>query len=233
VKIVNYCNAVLMQECKDFQDFSGRDVDTFYISNNKFLNINNEENVILNQREKGSYRFLINHKDSTDFINLDVEDLSIFSPLTKIENQVHFNEAIDCNKTGLRHFKLNSIIYYKLVKYFSQGIVFSYEQLYKLKKIISSISSDELNYILSLTLKNLPQENIWIKKLIDDDFWHQSIDPGLESKIPLIHPNLHRYELKNSQPKSWLQEDFKTFQTGPHSDESASHPCLHGRDLLK
>ena len=170
VKIVNYCNAVLMQECKDFQDFSGRDVDTFYISNNKFLNINNEENVILNQREKGSYRFLINHKDSTDFINLDVEDLSIFSPLTKIENQVHFNEAIDCNKTGLRHFKLNSIIYYKLVKYFSQGIVFSYEQLYKLKKIISSISSDELNYILSLTLKNLPQENIWIKKLIDDDF---------------------------------------------------------------
>ena len=124
VKIVNYCNAVLMQECKDFQDFSGRDVDTFYISNNKFLNINNEENVILNQREKGSYRFLINHKDSTDFINLDVEDLSIFSPLTKIENQVHFNEAIDCNKTGLRHFKLNSIIYYKLVIFFSGNSFF-------------------------------------------------------------------------------------------------------------
>ena len=37
IKIVKNCNAVLMQEYKDFQDFSGRDVDTFYISNNKFL----------------------------------------------------------------------------------------------------------------------------------------------------------------------------------------------------
>jgi len=169
-KIVNYCDAVLMQECKDFQDFSGRDVDTFYISNNNFLKINNEENVILNQREKGSYRFLINHKDSTDFINLDVEDLAIFSPLTKIENQVHFNEAIKCEKTSLKHFKLNSMIYYKLVKYFSQGIIFSYEQLYKLKKTINSVNQDDLNYILSLTSKNLPKENIWIKKLIENDF---------------------------------------------------------------
>ena len=45
--------------------------------------------------------------------------------------------------------------------------------------------------------------------------------------------NVFVLDMKNSQPKSWLQEDFKTFQTGPHSDESASHPCLHGRDLLK
>ena len=169
-KIVKYCDAVLMQECKNFQDFSGRDVDTFYISNNKFLNINNEENVILNQREEGSYRFLINHKESTDFINLDVEDLTIFSPKTKTENEIHFNEAIECHNTGLKHFKLNSIIYYKLVKYFSQGIVFSYEQLYKLKKILNSIDANDLNYILNLTSKNLPRENIWIKKLIENDF---------------------------------------------------------------
>ena len=27
--IVNYCDSVLMQECNDFQDFTGRDVDTF------------------------------------------------------------------------------------------------------------------------------------------------------------------------------------------------------------
>ena len=170
IKIVNYCNAVLMQECKDFQDFSGRDVDTFYISNNKFLNINNEENVILNQREKGSYRFLINHKDSTDFINLDVEDLAIFSPKTKTENQMHFNEAIECEKTKLKHFQLKSMIYYKIVKYFSEGIVFSYEQLYKLKKTINSLNSNDLNYILNLTSKNLPKENIWIKKLIENEF---------------------------------------------------------------
>ena len=170
IKIVNSSNAVLMQECEDFKDFSGRDVDTFYISNNKFLEINYEKNVILNEREKGSYRFLINDKDSSDFINLDVEDLTMFSPLTKIENQVHFNEAIECEKTGLKHFKLNSLIYYKLVKYFAQGIVFSYEQLYKLKKKLNSITSEELSYILNLTSKNLPKENIWIKKLIENDF---------------------------------------------------------------
>ena len=170
IKIVNRCDAVLMQECEDFKDFSGRDVDTFYISNDKFLKINYKENIILNEREKGSYRFLINDKNSTDFLNLDVEDLAMFSPATKIENQVHFNEAIECKKTGLKHFKLNSLIYYKLVKYFSQGIVFSYEQLYKIKKKLNSITSDELNYILNLVSKNLPKENFWIKKLIENDF---------------------------------------------------------------
>ncbi len=170
IEIVNYCNAVLMQECKDFEDFSGRDVDTFYISNDKFLNINNKENFILNQREKGSYRFFINNKNSTDFINLDVEDLTVFSPNSKTENQIYFSEAIKCEKTSLRHFRLNSIVYYKLVKYFSKGIVFSYEQLYKLKKIINSLKLNELNHILFLTSKNLPKENIWIKKLIENDF---------------------------------------------------------------
>jgi len=169
-KIVRCSNAVLMQECKNFEDFSGRDVDTFYLFNSQFLNIDFGEDVILNQREEGSYRFLINHRDMTDFINLDVENLAIFSPQTKNENEIHFKEAINCDKTGLKHFEIKSIIYYKIVKYFSQGIVFSYEQLYKLKKILNSVNINDLNYILNLTSKNLPNENIWIKKLIQDDF---------------------------------------------------------------
>ena len=37
IKIVKNCNAVLMQECKDFQDFSGRDVDTFIFQIINFL----------------------------------------------------------------------------------------------------------------------------------------------------------------------------------------------------
>jgi len=164
-KIVKSNSAVLMQECKNFQDFSGRDVDTFYLSNNQFLNIDNGEDVILNKREKGSYRFLINHKEITEFINLDVEDLTIFAPQTKKENEIHLKEAIYCDKTGLKHFQLKSIIYYKIVKYFSQGIVFSYEQLYKLKKLLNSLDNNDLDYILHLTSKNLPKENIWIKKI--------------------------------------------------------------------
>ena len=78
---------------------------------------------------------MINYRHSIDFINLDVEDLEIFSPFSKIDNRKYFDQAIHCEKTGLKHFKLNSIIYFKLVKYFYYGIVFSYEQLYKLKKI--------------------------------------------------------------------------------------------------
>ena len=170
INIVNNCDAVLMQECNDFKDFSGRDVDTFYILKNKLLEVNYKEDVILNEREKGSYRFLINYKHSTDFINLDVEDLEIFSPFSKIENKKYFDQAIHCEKTSLKHLKLNSIIYLKLVKYFYYGIVFSYEQLYKLKKKLNSIKSEELDYILYLTSKNLPKENIWIKKLIENDF---------------------------------------------------------------
>lgn len=204
-KIVKFSNAVLMQECKNFEDFSGRDVDTFYLSNNQFLNIDNGEDVILNQREQGSYRFLINHKEMTDFINLDIEDLAIFSPQTKNENEINFKEAIDCDKTGLKHFKLKSIIYYKIVKYFSQGIIFSYEQLYKLKKILNSIDTNDLNYILNLTSKNLPKENIWIKKLIEDDFQTFEQDEGVKNfwiKKRIIRQNKRKVfagklELKN------------------------------------
>ena len=204
-KIVKFSNAVLTQECKNFQDFSGRDVDTFYLSNNQFLNIDNGEDVILNEREKGSYRFLINHKEMTEFINLDIEDLAIFSPQTKKENELHFKEAINCEKTGLKHFQLKSIIYYKIVKYFSQGIIFSYEQLYKLKKILNSIDINDLNYILNLTSKNLPKENIWIKKLIENDFQTFEQDKDIKNfwiKKRIIRQNKRRVfagklEIKN------------------------------------
>ena len=75
-----------------------------------------------------------------------------------------------CEKTGLKHFKKTAIIYYKLVKYFSQGVIFSYEQLYKLKKILNSLEVKDLRYILNLTSTYLPKESIWIKKLIDENF---------------------------------------------------------------
>lgn len=181
IKIVKYCDSILIHECNHFQNFSGRDIDTFYISENKFLDINNEENFIFHQREEGCYRFLINHKESSDLINLDVDNLNIFSPYTKNLNKINFDEAIYCEKTDLKHFKSNAIIYYKLVKYFSQGIVFSYEQLYKLKKILNSIDANDLNEILHLTSKNLPKENIWIKKLIEYDFQTFELDNDIKN----------------------------------------------------
>ena len=39
IKIVKYCDSILIHECNHFQNFSGRDIDTFYIPKNKFLDI--------------------------------------------------------------------------------------------------------------------------------------------------------------------------------------------------
>lgn len=168
-KLVKSSNAILMHECKNFENFDGRDIDSFYIFDEKFLNVN-QKDVILHQRDKGSFRFLINNKKTPYFINLDVEDISIFSPKTKKLNQKNIREAIKCNKTGLRHFSLNAIIFYKLIKYFSAGVVHSYEQLYKIKKTISSLSTKDLNYILKLTSNFLIEEKFWINKLIRKNF---------------------------------------------------------------
>ncbi len=168
-RLVKNSNAILMHECKNFENFDGRDIDSFYIFDEKFLNVN-QKDVILHQRDKGSFRFLINNKKTPYFINLDVEDLSVFSPKTKKLNQKNIKEAIQCNKTGLRHFSLNAIIFYKLIKYFSAGVVHSYEQLYKIKKTISSLSTKNLNYILELTSNFLIEEKVWIDKLIRINF---------------------------------------------------------------
>ena len=134
VEITEACGAVLMHECNNFIDFSGRDIDTFYISSENLFKFD-EKDLILHEREKGSYRFLINHKETSKFINLDFEDLNIFSKKTKLFNKEKFISAKKCQKTNLKHFDLNTVIFFKLIKYFSHGIVHSYEQLFKLKKI--------------------------------------------------------------------------------------------------
>ena len=169
IKIVKYCDAVLMHPCDNFQNFSGRDIDSFCISSEKFLNIN-EEDAVLHQREKGAYRFLINDSNSLSFINLDVEDLTIFSSKTKLINEKSFSQAINCSKTSLRHFELVSIIFYKLVKYFRYGVIHSYEQLYKLKIILNLLKTEDLDYIMCLTSKYLRKEHAWIKYLVNNDF---------------------------------------------------------------
>ena len=94
---------------------------------------------------------------------------------------MNFQEAFTCKKTDLKHFDLNAIIYYKIVKYFSHGIVFSYKQLFDLKKILNSLGSKDLNYILNLTASNLPKENIWIKKLIENDFKAFELDDEVKN----------------------------------------------------
>lgn len=179
-EIVKTCNATLVHECKNFEDFDGRDVDTFFFLKKNFFDFE-KKNVIFHQREKGSYRFLINDNNSSKFLNIDVEDLSIFSPKTKILNQNYINNVIRCKKTGLDHFNLEAIIFYKIVKYFSKGVIHSYEQLYKLKKTLNSLNSQTLNHILDLTKKNLPFENIWLQKLVENNFEDYEKDEAVKN----------------------------------------------------
>lgn len=183
INIINYCDAVLMQECNYFENFTGRDVDTFFLSKKGFLDIKNnyKDNFIFHKREKGSYRFLVNHEKSIEFMNLDVEDLSIFSPSTINLNKKAIINSVRCKKTGLKHIQLNLIIFYKLIKYFGYGVVFSYEQLFKIKQKLNSISSEDLNFILDLTAKYLPKEKFWIIKLIECDFYNFEKDKDVQN----------------------------------------------------
>ena len=204
-EILRFCNVVIMQDCQNFEDFSGRDIDTFYIANTNFANFKKNKDVILNQRDTGLYRFYINSKECLDFMTLDIEDLSLFSPQTKNENFIHFNQATECNKTGLKHLKSVAIVYYKLVKYFSQGIVFSYEQLFKLKNKIKSLNPDDFKYLNNLISKYLPKEKIWIKKLIEyeaKDFEHDQEIKNFWFKKRFVRQNKRKVfagklELKN------------------------------------
>ena len=72
-------------------------------------------------------------------------------------------------KPKLRHFRLDAIVFYKIVKYFSHGLVFSYHQLYELKKILSSINEADLKYF-KFNFKQFTRRIFFHQKLIEDDF---------------------------------------------------------------
>ena len=169
-RIVKSCDGVLMHECADIMNFSGRDVDTFYISKKKLLNFN-ESKSILHKREKGSYRFLLNDTKSLGFVNIDIEDINFFSSKTKKLNHEKFLTAMECKKTGLKHFDFNALIFFKIVKYFSFGVLHSYEQLFRLKNLLNKLNKKDLKYILNLTSKYLKKEYPFIKMLIYNDFF--------------------------------------------------------------
>ena len=169
INIVNSCEAILVHECDDLEKFSGRDVDAFYISEKTLLKFD-EKDLILHQREPGSYRILINDKKIINFINVDLDDINIFSKKTKLFNKEKYSSAVKCQKTGLKHLNTSSLIFYKLIKYFSHGLVHSYKQLFMLKNLLNSLNQNELNNILDLSAKYLKNEYIWINMLINDDF---------------------------------------------------------------
>ncbi len=207
LRVVKSCEAILIHECEEIKDFKGRDVDSFYISKEKLLKLD-EKDLILHQREEGSFRFLLNHKKTIGFINIDIEDVNIFFNKKKF-NKEKFNSAAECKKTGLKHYDLKTLIFYKIIKYFSFGVIHSYEQLFKLKNILNKLNKDDLQYILNLTSKYLKSEHKWIKFLIVSDFLTYENDQSVK-KFWINKRKIRQSKRKVYAGKLNLKNLFKT-----------------------
>ena len=168
-KIVKNLNLVLMHKCNNISKFNGRDIDTFYINENKIKKFS-IENGILRKKEFGSYRLHLNDENLNSFLTLDIENPNI---LAKEADQIlkdNFYKANVCNKTNLKHYDNFSNCYYKLVKYFNLGFVHSYKQLFILKKDINELDQENFERLLKLINKNLYNEKYFIHKLINENF---------------------------------------------------------------
>ena len=207
LRVVKSCEAILIHECEEIKDFKGRDVDSFYISKEKLLKLD-EKDLILHQREEGSFRFLLNHKKTIGFINIDIEDVNIFFNKKKF-NKEKFDSAAECKKTGLKHYDLKTLIFYKIIKYFSFGVIHSYEQLFKLKNILNKLNKDDLQYILNLTSKYLKSEHKWIKFLIVSDFLTYENDQSVK-KFWINKRKMRQSKRKVYAGKLNLKNLFKT-----------------------
>jgi thymidylate kinase len=178
-QVIKDCDARLVHECSEFENFSGRDIDSIYVSETKILNFDSNS-IILHKTNKGSYRFLLNDQNTIDFINIDMEDINFVSPFNRKINKQILLDASECKKTSLKHFDLSTILLLKIIKYFYFGMVHSYEQLFKIKEKLNSLDKKKLNNILFLSSKYIGRESIWIEFLIKNKF--EDFEKNIEIK---------------------------------------------------
>lgn len=178
-QVIKDCDARLVHECSEFENFSGRDIDLIYVSETKILNFDSNS-IILHKTNKGSYRFLLNDQNTIDFINIDMEDINFVSPFNRKINKQILLDASECKKTSLKHFDLSTILLLKIIKYFYFGMVHSYEQLFKIKEKLNSLDKKKLNNILFLSSKYIGRESIWIEFLIKNKF--EDFEKNIEIK---------------------------------------------------
>ena len=154
-------NACLIQNCDNFKDFTGRDIDAFYDKNDKLNKIS--KNIIIRDKNASDLRFHINSPRSINFLSLDAQDISTIPRTFRTIYKKNFNKKIFCKKTGLNHLDEKSIIFFKLYKYFYVTIL-SYDQLEDLKKKINKLSKKDFYLILDFIKKALPNEFPVIEK---------------------------------------------------------------------
>ncbi len=166
-KIINSYSAYLVQDCNNFKNFTGRDIDAFYENKKKYL-YRKFNNTIIRNKDNNHLRIHINSFKNVGFLSLDIEELfSMPLSFRKIFEKT-FNKRIFCKHTHLNHLDKKSIIFYKLYKYFSVTI-HSTRQLQDLKRNINLLNEQDLNLIKKSIDEALPKESEVIQKFL---FWN-------------------------------------------------------------
>lgn len=164
-KIVKRYDAYLIQSCGRVSDFTGNDIDTFYKKKNDKINFSKK--YIIRNKNNNNLRLHLNHYGSTNFLTLDIEELTTLPEKVKNIFEKNFNKKVFCKITKLNHLDNKSIAFYKLYKYFCITI-HSYYQLKDLKIIINKLSKEEFNLLLKSAKEALPYQFEIIKKFL---FW--------------------------------------------------------------
>jgi len=161
-KIIKIFKGRLIHNCQDIKNFTGRDIDVF--SNEKtFLNRKIKDSIIRNT-DDNSFRIYLNDKKKINFLSIDIENLNQMSWGVKKVFLKNYNKKIYCNYTKLHHLDRESIIFYKLVKYFKFGTIHSFNQLLILKKEINNLRDNDKKFLISSINNVMPHE----KKIIND-----------------------------------------------------------------
>ena len=166
-RIFKSLNANLIQNCNYFENFKGRDIDAFYEKKIKFKKVS--KNIIVRDKNKNDLRFHINYQKSDNFLTLDAQCLSTTQNTFRKIFTENFNKKNFCKKTRLNHLDENSIIFFKLFKYFN-GTIFSFDQLKDLKKRIKKLKKKDNYLILDSIKKTLPNEFPIIMKFFTWNF---------------------------------------------------------------
>ena len=166
-RIFKSLNANLIQHCNHFENFTGRDIDTFFEKNIEFKKIS--KNIMVRNRNKKDFRFHINSPKRDNFLTIDAQNLSTTQSIFRKNFTENFNKKIFCKKTELNHLNENGIIFSKLYKYFF-GTILSYNQLKDLKKRINKLKKKDNHLILNSIKKTLPEESHIIIKFFIWDF---------------------------------------------------------------
>ena len=163
-KIIKNFNAILIQNCDVFENFTGRDIDALYDKEINFYKFN--KNTIIRNLNNNSFRIHLNHNKNINFLSLDLEYLPSMPKKFRNIFKKNSNNKTFCSYTKLNHLNQKNIILYKIIKYFYYGTIHSYNQLFYLKKDIKKLNKTDKNQIKDCIEKIFQYEKNIINKFL-------------------------------------------------------------------